>query len=97
MATRWELVVALAREVDEDCAAGRKLDLTRVARLARSVLDFQQGLVGNTDGARPGSTPTTPAASGIGPSVSSSSGGPISGPAPSTSPPPSQDPPAPQG
>jgi hypothetical protein len=46
MNTRWELVVALAREVDEDCAAGRKPDLTRVARLARAVIEFQQGLVG---------------------------------------------------
>jgi hypothetical protein len=60
MATRWELVVALAREVDEDCAAGRKLDLTRVARLARSVLDFQQGLVGGPDAARPAAPPPAP-------------------------------------
>jgi hypothetical protein len=90
MATRWELVVALAREVDEDCAAGRKLDLTRVARLARSVLDFQQGLVGNPDGSRSGAvpavappqTPTPPPANNT-PTI--------------PSPPPSQDPPAPQG
>jgi hypothetical protein len=86
MATRWELVVALAREVDEDCAAGRKLDLTRVARLARSVLDFQQGLVG-ADPARPVQAPS--------PAASQAVAAPI---APPVSPPPSQDPSsAPQG
>ncbi len=46
MNTRWELVVSLAREVDDDCANGRKPDPTRVARLARAILEFQQGLVG---------------------------------------------------
>ena len=47
MNSRWEIVVALARDVDEDCAAGRKLDLTKTARLARAVLDFQKSLVGS--------------------------------------------------
>jgi hypothetical protein len=92
MATRWELVVALAREVDEDCAAGRKLDLTRVARLARAVLDFQQGLVGGPEAPRvaPGSVPPPPAAP---------AGPPQPPTPPSVPPPPSQQDPSvpPQG
>jgi hypothetical protein len=47
MNSRWETVVALARDVDDDCAAGRKLDLTKSARLARAVLEFQRSLVGS--------------------------------------------------
>jgi hypothetical protein len=87
MATRWELVVALAREVDEDCAAGRKLDLTRVARLARSVLDFQQGLVGGEPARTVPTPPPAVAAPPPAPSVN-----------PPVNPPPSQDPSsAPQG
>jgi hypothetical protein len=43
MHTRWELVVALARELDADAANGAP-DPTRAARLARTVLDFQSHL-----------------------------------------------------
>jgi hypothetical protein len=57
MVTRWEIVISLAREVDDDCASGRKLDATRVARLARAVLDFQQSLVAGMGGRAPARTP----------------------------------------
>jgi len=61
MATRWELVVSLAREVDEDCAAGRSPDGTKVARLARAVLEFQHQLLGRTErGFAPRNEPDAP-------------------------------------
>jgi hypothetical protein len=62
MVTRWEIVISLAREVDDDCASGRKLDVTRVARLARAVLDFQQSLVAGLGGGRPSASAPPPSA-----------------------------------
>lgn len=44
MATRWETVVSLAREVDAAFAKGKDPDATTVARLARAVVDFQKEL-----------------------------------------------------
>lgn len=44
MNTRWESLVALAREMDADCAAGVPPDFTRVSRLVRAVVDFHSQL-----------------------------------------------------
>lgn len=46
MATRWENVVSLAREIDDAFAKGREPDATIVSRLARAVVDFQRDLSG---------------------------------------------------
>lgn len=59
MATPWEAVVALAKEVDVACAGAGQPDGTSVARLARAVLDFQKELEGGAI-ARP-SRPLPPA------------------------------------
>jgi hypothetical protein len=45
MFNQWTIAVALARDVEVDAEAGR-VDPARVARLARSVVEFQQGLLG---------------------------------------------------
>lgn len=61
MHTRWELVVALARQLDEEAARGELPNPTRVARLARAVLEFQSQLTGGPGIAatRPSTPPST--------------------------------------
>jgi len=46
MITPWEAIVALAKDVDVDCSRGGRPDETKIARLARAILDFQQHLAG---------------------------------------------------
>lgn len=41
MNSTWETIVMLAREIDDDCAAGRAPRQATVERLARAVLEFQ--------------------------------------------------------
>ncbi len=45
MFSQWEIAVALARDVVDDCQGGR-VDVSRVARMARTVVEFQEGLLG---------------------------------------------------
>jgi hypothetical protein len=51
MFSQWDIAVMLARDVEADAAAGR-VDPGRVARLARTVVEFQQGLLGRRGKAR---------------------------------------------
>jgi hypothetical protein len=51
MFNQWDIAVALARDIAVDADAGR-VDPARVARLARSVVEFQQGLLGRRVTAR---------------------------------------------
>lgn len=44
MSSPWESIVSVAREIDGAFATGREPELAVVMRLARAVLDFQQGL-----------------------------------------------------
>jgi hypothetical protein len=44
--TPWEAIVALAKDIDLDCSKGVPPDETKIDRLARAVLDFQQHLAG---------------------------------------------------
>jgi hypothetical protein len=47
MNARWNNIVRVAREVDDAFEKGTQPDGATTMRLARSVLDFQQQLVGS--------------------------------------------------
>lgn len=61
--TRWETTVALAREVAEECDGGTT-DPARVQRLARSVLDVQEAMLGKARRAAGRPTPREPPRAG---------------------------------
>jgi hypothetical protein len=50
---RWESIVRVAREIQDSFGGGRVPDQAVAMRLARSVLDFQQRLVGASVKPRP--------------------------------------------
>lgn len=53
MATLWENVVTLAREIDAAFSKGQEPDTTMVSRLARAVVEFQRELTGRVHSSTP--------------------------------------------